>query len=197
MKHALSVLLLGALLALSAGCTPSRALPSAQSSIEDVDPVARGAYLVRLLSCGSCHTDGALMGRPNQAMHLAGSSIGIAWTMPVPVDGVPAPAVVFPPNLTSDRDTGIGLWTDEQLITVLQSGVGRHGKQFVPVMPFPLFATLTPSDAHAVVSYLRSLAPVDHRVPEPVPAGTVSKYPFVHYGVYSWQPGTTEYQRAQ
>ena len=187
-----------ALVAAVVGCTPL-ATPGAPAvaATEMTDPATRGAYLVRLMSCSSCHTDGSLMGAPDQRLYLAGSSIGIAWTTPIPVDGVPAPAVVFPPNLTSDRDTGIGRWTDEQLLTFLKTGVDGSGQQHVRVMPFPLFAALTPGDARAIVSFLRTLQPIAHRVPDPVPAGTVSKYPFVQYGVYSWHPGMKEYQRNQ
>ena len=56
------------------------------------EPVSRGAYLARIMDCGGCHTPGAMAGKPNEAMHLAGADVGF---------GVPGLGVFYPPNLTS------------------------------------------------------------------------------------------------
>src|SRR5262245_63950917 len=71
--------------------------------------VARGEYLVGLLGCTSCHTDGQLLNRPKNDRFLAGSETGIAYT------NDEHPGVVFPGNLTSDRETGLGRWSAEEI----------------------------------------------------------------------------------
>ncbi|MGB5721985.1 MAG: hypothetical protein WBM34_14940, partial [Woeseiaceae bacterium] len=73
--------------------------------------VERGEYLVELLGCGSCHTDGALIGDPDFDRPLAGSRTGIAYANPL---GEENPGVVFPSNITPEDETGIGKWTDTQ-----------------------------------------------------------------------------------
>lgn len=145
------------------------------------EAVARGRYLVDLLGCGSCHTDGALVGEPDPTRLLAGSGVGIATSDPMRVRN---PAVVYPANLTPDRETGIGGWSLGQIVTMLQSGVDSHGAQALPVMPFPTYARLQADDAEAIAMYLKSLPPVYHRVPGKVRAGQRARGPFVHFGVY-------------
>ena len=85
--------------------------------------VERGEYLVELLGCGGCHTDGALEGAPRMDRALAGSGIGIAYMNPF---GNDRPGVVYPPNITPDSETGIGDWSDTQIAAAVRAGVGQH-----------------------------------------------------------------------
>ncbi len=143
--------------------------------------VQRGEYLVELLGCGSCHTDGALEGAPNMERALAGSSIGIAYTNPLDTD---IPGIVFPPNITPDEDTGIGLWSDEQIENAIRAGLGRHAGRRIAVMPWQGYAKMTDEDATAIVSYLRSIEPVQHSVPAEIIPGQKTNHRYVHFGVY-------------
>ncbi len=153
----------------------------APAQAADNPAVQRGRYLVGLLGCGACHTDGALLGEPDPARALAGSRVGIAISDPL---RAAHPAVVYPPNLTPDPRTGLGDWTLEQIATLLRSGMDRHGRRAIPVMPWQNYVRLTREDALAIASYLQNLAPVDHAVPAEVPEGTPAKTPFVHVGLY-------------
>ena len=152
-----------------------------QATAYTPEQIARGKYLVGLLGCAVCHTDGALVGKPNMSMRLAGSRIGIAYTNPM-VDK--HPGVVYPPNLTPDPETGLGLWQDEQIVRMIRLGIGRHGSRNLPVMPWPNYQKVKDSDAYAIAAYLRSLAPVKHRVPRNVSPGIETASPYVHFGVY-------------
>ncbi|HLT91064.1 MAG TPA: cytochrome c [Woeseiaceae bacterium] len=145
------------------------------------EAVARGKYLVELLGCGACHTEGALVGRANMHRWLAGSSVGIAYTNPVAFS---RPGVVFPPNITPDPDTGIGRWSREQIAAAIRVGAGRHGRGRILVMPWPAYARLTDEDVYAIVDYLRSIEPINSRVPENVPPGRATQHEYVHFGVY-------------
>ena len=155
--------------------------PPASTAGFPPERVERGRYLVDLLGCGGCHTDGALVGAPDPARLLAGSGVGIATSDPMRVRN---PAVVYPANLTPDRETGLGDWSVAQIVTMLQAGVDSHGAQALPVMPFLTYSRLEPGDAEAIAMYLKSLPPVQHRVPGKVRAGQRARAPYVHFGVY-------------
>ena len=142
---------------------------------------ARGKYLVELLGCGACHTDGALEGAPDMKMALAGSAIGIAYTSPL---GERYPGIVYPPNITPDKETGIGDWSDSQIENAVRAGFGRHAGRRITVMPWQAYAKISNEDAQAIVAYLRSVRPVSHRVPDDVAPGEKAEKPFVYFGVY-------------
>jgi len=143
--------------------------------------IEHGRYLVSLLACGSCHTDGALVGRPNDSRLLAGSQVGIAYSNPL---ATRFPGVVYPSNITPDAETGIGNWSTVQLVRMLQSGLDKHSQQSLPVMPWPSYVNLTDADATAIALYLKSLAPVRHKVPANVRPGQRASAPYVHVGLY-------------
>ena len=147
----------------------------------DEEAVRQGRYLVGLLGCASCHTDGALIGRPDPALKLAGSSIGIAYSNPMVND---YPGAVYPPNLTPDEDTGLGRWSLEEIVTMLRTGKNRHGSQTMAIMPWTSYALLSIEDATAIAAYLKSLEPVAHRVPKRVMPGNPANTPLVHVGLY-------------
>jgi len=153
-------------------------LPSTSYSIEQL---SRGKYLVGLLGCGSCHSDGALVGNPVEGRLLAGSQTGIAFTSPF-VDK--NPGVVYPPNLTSDMETGLGTWSINQLVQMVRMGTRDHSARSIPVMPWPAYANITSPDALAIAAYLKSLAPVHHDVPRNVAPGQKAPAEFIHFGVY-------------
>ena len=145
------------------------------------EKMERGRYLVDLLGCGSCHTDGALIGKPDNARLLAGSGVGIATSSPLEKSN---PGVVYPSNLTPDRKTGIGGWTLDQIVTLLQAGTDSHGRQTLPVMPWMTYSKLQSSDAEAIAMYLKSLPPIEHRVPANVRPGRRATAPYIHFGIY-------------
>jgi mono/diheme cytochrome c family protein len=145
------------------------------------DQVERGQYLVELLGCGVCHTDGALTGNPDTTRSLAGSQTGIAYTNPLEHQ---FPGVVYPPNITPDSDTGIGSWSDQQIASAIRSGRGRHTGRAVTIMPWQGYARLSEEDLAAMVSYLRSIEPIRNETPAAVPPGTKATSPYLHFGVY-------------
>lgn len=143
--------------------------------------VERGEYLVELLGCGGCHTDGALDGAPKMDRSLAGSRTGIAWMNPFQND---RPGVVYPPNITPDSDTGIGEWSDQQIAYAVRAGVGQHLNRRIAVMPWQGYAKMTDEDVDAIVAYLRSIEPVRHEVPREVRPGVRATEPFIYFGTY-------------
>ena len=121
-------------------------------------PVERGQYLAHIMDCGGCHNTGAFTPAPNLETPLAGSDIGFE---------MPGMGVFFPPNLTPDKETGLGNWTDAEIITAFTTGVAPDGRQLAPVMPWMSYGHISAADAEALVAYLRALNPVSHQVPGP------------------------------
>ena len=154
---------------------------AARVAPENREAVERGSYLVELLGCGSCHTEGALIGEPRMDRWLAGSSVGVAYTNPMEFR---FPGVVFPPNITPDEETGIGRWSDRQILAAVRAGAGRHGQNRILVMPWQGYSKLTTDDAMAIVGYLKSLEPIQNPLPENVPPGRRTTERYVHFGVY-------------
>ncbi|MEQ8515119.1 MAG: hypothetical protein RIC38_05895, partial [Chromatocurvus sp.] len=155
-------------------------VPEAVSNADNPD-VQRGRYLVSLLGCGSCHTDGALLGAPDNERSLAGSRVGIAISDPMRDR---YPAIIYPPNITPHDDSGIGAWTQAELVRLLRGGMNRHGGRALPIMPWQNYARLDESDALAIARYLQNIEPIDHRVPRRVPEGTPAPAPYIHVGLY-------------
>jgi mono/diheme cytochrome c family protein len=123
------------------------------------DPATeRGKYLVNIAGCNDCHTPGYFLGKPDMARFLGGSEVGFE---------IPGLGVFHGPNLTPDKETGLGSWTAAQILAALQKGTRPDGRMLAPIMPWHAFANLTPQDAKAVVAYLRSLPPVKNKVPGP------------------------------
>ena len=121
-------------------------------------PVERGKYLVTLGSCTDCHTPGFFFGKPDMARFLGGSEVGFE---------IPGLGVFVGPNLTPDKETGLGNWTDEQIVAALKTGHRPDGRMLAPIMPWKALASLTQEDALAIVAYLRSLPPVKNKVAGP------------------------------
>jgi mono/diheme cytochrome c family protein len=165
----------------STSAVPVPRPPTQRVAPADRDAVERGAYLVELLGCGACHTNGALEGDPDLSRALAGSRTGIAYTNPLEHKN---PGVVYPPNITPDEKTGIGLWSDSQVANALRAGVGRHGDRRLFTMPWQGYAKLNDDDVDAIVAYLKSIDPVEFEVPGQVRPGQKATQPFVYFGVY-------------
>jgi mono/diheme cytochrome c family protein len=135
--------------ALAGGCAAAQA---ADSEIE------RGKYLVTLSGCNDCHTPGYFLGKPDFSRALSGSDVGFS---------VPGVGAFVGRNLTPDKETGLGNWTDEQIIAAITAGVRPDGRRLAPIMPYQELSHLTSDDAKAIVAYLRSLPAVKNAVPGP------------------------------
>ena len=121
------------------------------------DLVKRGDYLVNtIMTCGNCHTPKG----PPAAIAGKDFSGGLTWDE--------APFKVTAPNITPDKETGIGAWSDAELITLMRTGKRPNGVQIAEVMPTSFYAIITDNDMKAIVAYLRTLAPVKNTVPAPI-----------------------------
>lgn len=140
--------------------------------VRAADPrIERGKYLVNLAGCNDCHTPGYFLGKPDMTRYLGGSDVGFE---------LPGLGVFHGPNLTPDKTTGLGGWTDAQIVKALQSGMRPDGRMLAPIMPWHAFAKLTRPDVDSIVAFLRSIPAVQNKVPGPfgpneTPTGFVMK----------------------
>ena len=128
----------------------------------DEAQVTRGEYLVTIGGCNDCHTPGYFFGNPDMSRYLGGSDVGFE---------IPGLGVFVGRNITPDKETGIGNWTSEQILTALQTGVRPDGRTLAPIMPWHALAQLTEDDAKAIVAFLQSVKPVSNQVPGPFKPG--------------------------
>jgi mono/diheme cytochrome c family protein len=155
--------------------------------------VARGKYLVDFGGCNNCHSpkiftnlgpvpDNArlLSGHPaNDKIDTLGTIVknsrwiysnmsGTAWVGPW--------GASFAANLTPDKSTGLGNWTEEVFIktfwTGKQMGIGRN---LLPPMPWQAVGQLKDEDLKSIFAYLKSIPPVKNRVPDPIPPNMIQQ----------------------
>jgi mono/diheme cytochrome c family protein len=124
--------------------------------------IARGAYLFTAVAdCGGCHSqrDFSLVGGP-----VVVSGQGRGNVLSDLYSGLPG--LVVAPNLTPDRETGIGSWTDGEKIRAIREGVDRDGNALFPMMPYESFRHMSDEDVESLVAYLDSLPPVRNPLPK-------------------------------
>ena len=106
--------------------------------------LSRGEYLFRIAGCTACHTD-----RESKGPRLAG---GRALNTPF--------GVFYSPNITPDRKTGIGSWTDAQFLRALKAGIAPDGSNYYPAFPYRSYANMRRADVLALKEYLFRQTPV-------------------------------------
>jgi hypothetical protein len=121
--------------------------------------IARGRYVFLLADCNGCHSvhDNSRLGWP-----VAPGGFAKGQVMPAEL-GLPGRVVA--PNITQDKETGIGAWTDQEILSAVRGGIGRDGRTLFPMMPYMFFRSMSDSDAKALVAYLRTIPPASNRLP--------------------------------
>jgi len=121
----------------------------------------RGKYLAEaVLGCFDCHSDHDYEKYGAPAIGPAGAG-GICMT-----EAQGFPGDICMPNITPDTQTGLGGWTDGEIMRAIREGVDRNGKALFPLMPYRQYAAISDEDTRAVVAYLRSLPPVNKATAE-------------------------------
>ncbi|HZT76581.1 MAG TPA: hypothetical protein VFA27_07975 [Vicinamibacterales bacterium] len=163
--------------------TIAAAAAAAMSSTRSRVDAARGKYLVSVVGCGDCHTPmklGPNGPEPDMTRFLSGH--------PEPMGPLPAAAprgawlwsgaatntafsgpwgVSYAANLTPDRNTGLGIWTEEMFVTAIRRG--RHmgtSREILPPMPWPAIRNASDDDLKSIYAYLRTLTPISNHVPD-------------------------------
>lgn len=150
-------------------------------------PLERGTYLMKgIVACGNCHTPKGPRGEIPGMEQAGGFKIE------------EKPFTAIAPNITPDKETGIGGWTDAQIIRAIREGVRPDGSIIGPPMPIEFYRHMSDRDVKAIVAYLRQVKPVKNKVAKSVyriplpksygpPVGSVADVPKddkVKYGEY-------------
>src|SRR5262245_54921281 len=153
--------------------------------------VERGAYLVKIMGCNDCHTPfklgpngpepdmtRMLSGHPEQIGQLAATAApkGWAWSAaPTNTAFSGDWGVSYTANLTPDRNTGLGIWTEDMFMSAIRTG--RHmgvSRPINPPMPWPMYRNATDDDLKAVFAFLRTIPPIVNHVPDYQPPAAVT-----------------------
>jgi mono/diheme cytochrome c family protein len=127
------------------------------ASAQQSAAVQRGDYLTNtIMTCANCHSPKG----PPAAVAGKDYSGGLSWDTPG--------FVVTAPNITPDRETGIGSWSAGDIKKALIEGVRPNGVKLAPIMPWEFYGILTPGDADSIVAYVQSLKPVKNKVTDPI-----------------------------
>jgi mono/diheme cytochrome c family protein len=154
----------------------------------DAELVARGKYLTSSIGCNDCHApkiftpagaqfdstrlfsghpaDEKLPDNPQEVLGggrwgAASNANFTAWVGPW--------GVSFASNLTPDKETGLGNWTEKAFIMAMRTGKHRGvGRPILPPMPWPNYAQMTDEDLRAIFAYLQTVPPIRNKVPDPI-----------------------------
>jgi mono/diheme cytochrome c family protein len=133
--------------------------------------LARGKYLVEgPTHCFLCHTEHDFSTPTYPTIE---SKRGSGWTLPIPELNNPTSK-----NITSDKETGLGNWTDDEIARAIREGIRKDGTALFPVMPYLSFAKLDDEDLASIVVYIRTLPAIRHEVPKrnlPFPLEYIAK----------------------
>jgi mono/diheme cytochrome c family protein len=109
------------------------------AELRSADLVTRGKYLTKAADCEVCHTA------------EGGQAFAGGRAFPTPF------GVLYSPNITADRETGIGTWTDEDFITAVHKGISKDGQRLYPAFPYESYTLLEDADVRAIRAYIFSL----------------------------------------
>ena len=112
------------------------------------DLAAKGQYIFALAGGCACHTV------PKGTPHAG------ARAFPIPF------GTVYSTNITQDKETGLGDWTDQQIYDAMTKGIRRDGSRLLPVMPYEKYSGMAREDLTALIAYLRTIKPVKKATPE-------------------------------
>ncbi|GIV95624.1 MAG: hypothetical protein KatS3mg057_0281 [Herpetosiphonaceae bacterium] len=146
------------------------------------DPVKQGEYLANIAGCIGCHT-------PVKADLSFDTTRLYSGGRPFELGPL---GVLFSRNLTSDVETGLGAWSDEEIKTAIRSGRSRDGHQIFPIMPYHIYNNMAEADLDAIVAYLRTLPPIKNEIPRQqlVPEGSIPQLP-IKQGIVAPSPSDT------
>jgi hypothetical protein len=195
------MVVVAALVLATAGAAAAKGKDAKASKEAKPDPAMRGMYIVSTAGCTECHTPYVFnkdlgLPVPDMSRFLSGhpptgpepsakvdpktdlAFIGADFTsFKLPF------GTVYSANLTPDKETGLGNWTEEMFIKAIRTGMhmGAEGRPILPPMPWPEFRNFTDDDLKAIFAFLKTIPPIhnpvaDPKVPKPVIDGLMKTH---------------------
>ncbi|MET0103721.1 MAG: cytochrome c [Sedimenticola sp.] len=125
---------------------------------EAASSAEEGRYLATIAGCIGCHTDSENGGQPFAGGKELKSQFGTFYS----------------PNITPDKETGIGNWSDEEFIRALKLGISPEGEHYYPAFPYTSFTGMTPKDILSIKRFLETLKPVKNSPREHITSWPIS-----------------------
>lgn len=151
---------------------------------EQAKLLKRGEYLAKMGDCIACHTD---------TFHH-GTVFAGSYAIKTPF------GTFYSPNITPDKETGIGKWTDDEFVRAMQHGISPQGYNYFPVFPYTSFTRVTRDDLLAIKAYLFSTPPV-HNIPPKNDVAFPFSWRFLQYGwkllFFEFNKGVYQYDKTK
>jgi mono/diheme cytochrome c family protein len=126
---------------------PVASLVYETAQAQQKDLVEKGQYIFAVAGGCACHTI------PRETPHVGGRAF------PIPF------GTVYATNITADKETGLGSWSDEEILIAMTKGIRPNGERLLPVMPYEAYSGMAENDLKALIAYLRTLKPVRKETP--------------------------------
>ena len=144
--------------------------------------VARGEYLANhVAACMDCHSKRDFSKYSGPVVPGTEGGGGLVFN-----EKFGMPGVLYGKNITPDSETGIGTWTDDELLRAMTQGINKKGDTLFPLMPYTNFNRMAKEDLMSIIAYIRTLKPIKNKIPERqlmVPIGMVYPAKFLQASV--------------
>lgn len=131
-------------LGFATGLLLAAAFAFAAAPAPDDSQLKQGEYIYRAAGCETCHTDSKHAGKPLAGGHPLATPFGTFYT----------------PNITPDKETGIGRWSEQDFVRAMRFGMSPDGDHYYPAFPYPSYTKLSDDDIRALWTYLKARAPI-------------------------------------
>lgn len=124
--------------------------------------IARGEYLANhVAACMDCHSKRDFSKYSGPVVPGTEGGGGLVFN-----EKFGLPGVLYGKNITPDSETGIGTWTDDELLRAMTQGINKKGDTLFPLMPYTNFNRMAKEDLMSIIAYIRTLKPINNKVPE-------------------------------
>jgi len=126
--------------------------------------VARGEYLaVHVAACMHCHSQRDWTKNAGPTIPGTEGEGGDKFDHTI-LDAIPG--TIYAKNITPDSATGIGTWTDGEILRAITEGINKNGDTLFPIMPYASFNRMAKDDLLSIIAYIRTLKPIKNKVPD-------------------------------
>lgn len=148
--------------ALWLGCSTGTESHKKEQPKGDRQSIERGRYLVNIAGCIDCHSQRQFEYMSGPVKPGTEGMGGFAFDHKLLIS---IPGVVYARNITPDSATGIGSWTDEEVIRAVTQGISKNGDSLF-LMPYQNFSQMSMQDIKDIIAYIRNLPPISNKVPQ-------------------------------
>jgi mono/diheme cytochrome c family protein len=135
--------------------------------------IARGRYLaVNVAGCADCHSQRDFTKYSGPI--IKGTEGGGGFKFDAKLAGLPGE--IYSKNITPDPETGIGTWTDDEILRAITQGINKKGDTLFPLMPYPMYNQMDLQDLKSIIAFIKTLKPIKNKIPERVLMAPISAF---------------------